>query len=86
LAAERRTRLVSEPSAACQEMAQPDKRLKIRADYGLGKGDPLIVGREFALARHQRVRARIEEIEEAIERLDQGVPGICQSCGESMEN
>jgi RNA polymerase-binding protein DksA len=80
-----RARLESKLRAAYQELEQLERRLKTKGDYGPGKGDPLIIRWEFTLARRKRLRVRIDEIEEAIERLDEGMYGICRSCGKPID-
>jgi RNA polymerase-binding transcription factor DksA len=62
------------------ELAQSDERLESRGDYGLGKGDPLIVRWELNLALREKIEQRIEQLEDALERLDKGDYGMCESC------
>ena len=58
-----------------------DERLESRGDYGLGKGDPLIVRWELNLALREKIEERAEQLEDALERLSDGDYGICESCG-----
>ena len=62
------------------ELAQSDERLESRGDYGLGKGDPLIVRWELNLALREKIEQRVEQLEDALERLDEGDYGICECC------
>ncbi len=64
-----------------QELARLDKRLKAKGDYGPGRGDPLIVRWELNLAIRERTQERLEQLEEALARLDEGDYGSCESCG-----
>jgi RNA polymerase-binding transcription factor DksA len=68
-----------------EELAQLDERLEAKGDYGLGKGDPLIVRWELNLALRQKVEQRIEQLEEALHRLDEGDYGICESCEQPID-
>jgi DnaK suppressor protein len=74
-------RLEEELAAAREELAQIEKRLETKGDYGLGEGDPLIVGWELALAQKLETESKIEEIESALQRIAEGTYGRCQSCG-----
>ena len=62
-----------------------DERLESKGDYGLGKGDPLIVRWELNLALREEIEQRVERLEEALERLDEGDYGICESCQQSVD-
>lgn len=66
--------------ATRQELAHLQQRLESKGDYGLGRGDPLIVRWELNLARREKVEQKIEQLQEALERLDAGDYGVCESC------
>jgi RNA polymerase-binding transcription factor DksA len=68
-----------------EELAQLDERLEAKGDYGLGRGDPLIVRWELNLALREKVEQRIEQLKEALERLDEGDYGICESCEQPID-
>jgi RNA polymerase-binding transcription factor DksA len=68
-----------------EELAQLDERLESKGDYGLGRGDPLIVRWELNLALREKVEQRIEQLKEALERLDEGEYGICESCEQPID-
>jgi RNA polymerase-binding protein DksA len=70
--------------AARDELAQLTERLQAKGDYGLGKGDPMIVRWELNLARRERIEDRIAQLEDALHRLDEGTYGICESCGQPI--
>ncbi|MGD8466478.1 MAG: TraR/DksA C4-type zinc finger protein [Anaerolineae bacterium] len=67
------------------DLAQLDERLETKGDYGLGKGDPLIVRWELNLALREEMETRIAQLEEALERLGAGTYGICESCGQAID-
>jgi DnaK suppressor protein len=79
-----RANLQARLEAAQEELAELDERLQAKGDYGLGKGDPMIVRWELNLARRERLEARIEHLEDALGRLDEGTYGICESCGKPI--
>jgi len=68
-----------------QELAQLDERLESKGDYGLGRGDPLIVRWELNLALRGELEQRIKQVEDALERLDEGDYGVCESCGRPID-
>jgi RNA polymerase-binding transcription factor DksA len=68
-----------------QELGQLDERLESKGDYGLGRGDPLIVRWELNLALRGELEQRVERLEDALERLDVGDYGACESCGQPID-
>ena len=62
-----------------------DERLESKGDYGLGRGDPLIVRWELNLALREKVEQRIEQLEDALHRLDAGDYGVCESCEQPID-
>jgi DnaK suppressor protein len=68
-----------------EDLAQLDERLETKGDYGLGKGDPLIVRWELNLALREEMETRIAQLEEALERLAEGTYGTCESCGQAID-
>jgi RNA polymerase-binding protein DksA len=80
-----RQRLEQSLRAARAELAQIEDRLRDKGDYGPGTGDPLVVRWELNLARRDRVETRIADLEEALERLEGGSYGLCQSCGRPID-
>jgi DnaK suppressor protein len=80
-----KTRLESELDEARSELSEIEKRLEYRGDYSLGEGDPAIHTWEVNFALYQRTKEKIESIEAALQRIDEGSYGICQSCGERID-
>ena len=68
-----------------EELAQLDERLEAKGDYGLGRGDPLIVRWELNLALREDIEQRVRQLEDALERLKEGNYGVCESCGQSID-
>ncbi|MCL7451824.1 MAG: TraR/DksA C4-type zinc finger protein [Anaerolineae bacterium] len=80
-----RQRLQDSLRAAQEELSQIQQRLQDKGDYGPGTGDPLVVRWELNLARRDRVESRIEDLEHALERLEEGTYGVCESCGKPID-
>jgi RNA polymerase-binding transcription factor DksA len=55
--------------------------LNEKLDSDLGRGDPAVTQREVNRALVQRLRARAEELEQALSQLNQGRYGECSRCG-----
>jgi RNA polymerase-binding transcription factor DksA len=70
---------------AREELVQLDGRLESRGDYGLGKGDPMIVRWELNLALRDRTEQKVGQLEDAMERLREGDYGCCESCGQMID-
>jgi RNA polymerase-binding transcription factor DksA len=64
-----------------QELARLDQRLEAKGDYGLGQGDPLITRWELNLAIREKVKEQVDQLEDALARLDEGDYGCCEMCG-----
>lgn len=80
-----RQRLQDSLRAAQEELDQIEDRLRDKGDYGPGTGDPLVVRWELNLARRDRVESRIAELKHALERLEEGTYGVCESCGKPID-
>jgi len=80
-----RQRLEQEMQTVRNELERLDERLQAKGEYGHGKGDPLVVGWEFNLARRQQVEQDIELIEAALKRVDEGTHGICAVCSHAID-
>jgi len=66
-------------------IAQLRERRETTADYGPGRGDPAIYQWEFNLALLQRAEDQALQIRAALARLDAGTYGLCQNCGQPIE-
>lgn len=54
-------------------------------DFASGTDEPLIVPWELSPAREEQLQQRTEELEDALERLEAGTYGICESCGRPID-
>ena len=78
-------RLLAEQREVEAELERIEKRLQVRGDYGFGKGDPNVYQWEFNLALRERYRNHLEQIQSALKRFSEGRYGICESCGQPIE-
>ncbi len=67
-----------------EQIADLERTLSEKPDYGLGEGDPGIVRWEMDQALLRQSRDRVEKLEQALLRLDQGTYGKCERCGETI--
>jgi DnaK suppressor protein len=80
-----RQRMEDRLQASRQELDEIEERLQDKGDYSPGTGDPLVVRWELDLALRERVENRIDQLEEALERLEEGTYGICSHCGRPID-
>ncbi len=81
----RKDQLESQLQHAVDDLQQLEQRLQQKADYGPGKGDPLVYEWELTLAMREEARARIQTIEQALHRLHEGRYGMCTKCGSPID-
>jgi RNA polymerase-binding transcription factor DksA len=78
---DKQTVLRSELEKVRTQVAELEKTLEEKPDYGLGKGNPAATRRQVDRALLRRLRQRAESLEQALSRLSQGAYGICVHCG-----
>jgi len=83
---EAKARLQEELERALAELARLEESLETKGDYGLGVGDPNIYQWEFNLALRQRAEDKVKAIRKALQRAEAGKYGICEVCGERIED
>ena len=66
--------------AAAQELADGERAPDIGDDEGFAEADSLGVERDRLLFLEGLARARVDQVEAAIRRLDAGTYGACRSC------
>ena len=66
------------------QIAKMETALEEKPDYGLGRGDPAITRWELNRALLERLRGRMESLERALSRSDQGIYGVCAQCGQEV--
>ena len=80
-----RQRLERELQETQARIAQLRERLETKGDYGPGRGDPAIFQWELNLAMLQRAEDQATQVRDALARLDAGTYGICQKCGQPID-
>jgi DnaK suppressor protein len=78
-------RLQQELEEALAEVARLQERLERKGDYGLGKGDPAIYEWEMCLALKQRAETKVQSLELALQKAEEGDYGTCEVCGETID-
>jgi RNA polymerase-binding transcription factor DksA len=80
-----RQRIEQELQATRAEVGRLDELLSLKGDYGLGRGDPTVYSWERNLARRERARGKLERLEAALQRMEEGTYGVCEGCGQAIE-
>jgi RNA polymerase-binding transcription factor DksA len=78
-------RLQQELDEAMAELQRLETRLDAKGDYGLGTGDPNIYDWEMCLALKQRTEGKIQSLQEALQKAEQGSYGRCEKCGQPID-
>ncbi|MCL6432071.1 MAG: TraR/DksA C4-type zinc finger protein [Anaerolineae bacterium] len=80
-----RERLERDLQETQARIAQLRERLEAKGDYGPGRGDPAIFQWELNLAMLQQAEEQARQVREALARLEAGTYGICQKCGQPID-
>ncbi len=80
-----RQRIEQKLEATRAELERLDERLKLKGNYGLGRGDPTVTSWERNLARRERAQDKLENLEAALRRVEEGTYGVCEACGQAIE-
>lgn len=78
-------RLEAELREALDVKSHLEQQLAEKPDVGLGGDSSGTVNWEMTLARKDRVATEIEELEAALDRVEQGTYGQCERCGARIE-
>jgi RNA polymerase-binding transcription factor DksA len=68
------------------EIKELDEILEVKPDYTLGAGDPAVYQWEFNLARRSQAMEKLQAVEQALSRIDEGRYGRCERCGHEIES
>jgi DnaK suppressor protein len=79
-----RERLEVELAETQEELGRLEQKLQVEVEYGLGEGDPIIYEREMNMALRRRVKRKIDSLQDALTRFDEGTYGICERCGKQI--
>lgn len=66
------------------ELRMLERRLENKPDFGLGEGSTGVYSWEMALNRKERATQQQAELRQALERIEAGVYGVCQQCGQPI--
>jgi RNA polymerase-binding transcription factor DksA len=80
-----REQLEADLREAEKELQELNEQLDDKPGFGLGAGSSGAYSWEMALARKERVMARIEALQEALTRLAEGGYGRCEGCGDQID-
>ena len=80
-----RRRIEQELQATRTAVQRLDELLKLKGDYGLGRGDPTVYSWERNLARRERATGKLRELEAVLQRIGEGTYGVCEACGQAIE-
>jgi DnaK suppressor protein len=75
---------VATSTAAALELTEDGANQDMADEDGFGEGDTLNVERDRLLLVASDARAKVAEIDAALERVDAGSYGMCQSCGKPI--
>jgi RNA polymerase-binding protein DksA len=64
-----------------EELSQLEEDLEEKPDFGLGTGSAGTQNWEMNLSRREQTLNQIEKLRHALERVNQGVYGTCENCG-----
>jgi RNA polymerase-binding protein DksA len=70
--------------AEAEQLAAEREPGDVQFDEESGEGDTLAVERERDLALSAQARAAVEEIDAALERIEDGTYGVCAQCGKNI--
>jgi RNA polymerase-binding protein DksA len=71
-------------TAEAEQLAAEREPGDVQFDEESGEGDTLAVERERDLALSAQARAAVEDIDAALERIEDGTYGVCAQCGKNI--
>jgi DnaK suppressor protein len=80
-----RERLGIELAEAERELQELEKQMQQGTEFDLDEDGAATYSWEMALARRDRVTARIEALQGALTRVDAGTYGRCERCGAQID-
>ncbi|MDQ4090732.1 MAG: TraR/DksA family transcriptional regulator [Actinomycetota bacterium] len=75
---------VDRSTATALELTEDGANQDMADEDGFGEGDTLNVERDRLLLVAAEARAKVVEIDAALERVDAGTYGQCEACGEAI--
>ena len=81
----KRKQLEAELQEAEEELQELNRQLDDKPEFGFGEDNTVAYSWEMALARRERVTTRIEALQEALSKVDEGDYGHCERCGSQID-
>jgi DnaK suppressor protein len=75
---------VDNSTAAALELTEDGANQDMADEDGFGEGDTLNVERDRLLRVAGEARAKVAEIDAALERVEAGTYGLCEACGKPI--
>ena len=75
---------VARSTATALELTEDGANQDMADEDGFGEGDTLNVERDRLLLVASEARAKVAEIDAALERVDAGTYGMCEACGKPI--
>ena len=78
-------KLLQELQEVRSELGRLDQMLEERGEYGYGRGDPAVYQWELNLSLRDQFQRRSKQIQDALQRIEEGSYGLCETCGREIE-
>lgn len=83
--AQARERLLEERRTLAQQIERLREDVKVELEFETDEGDPELAEREKNLSVLATFEERLEEIDLALNKVQEGDYGICKSCGQPID-
>ena len=80
-----RERLLKERATLYQQIERLREDVKVELEFEADEGDPELAEREKNLSLLATFEERLEEIDLALNKVQEGDYGICKSCGQPID-
>ncbi len=68
-----------------EDLSQLEEILEDKPDFGLGTGGAGTQTWEMNLARKERLVEQIDNLQDALGRVEAGTYGVCENCGKTID-
>lgn len=80
-----RERLLKERTTLAQQIERLREDVKVELEFEADEGDPELAEREKNLSLLATFEERLEEIDLALNKVQEGDYGVCKSCGQPID-
>lgn len=77
--------LKKERTQVLRELLHLRETLKVEIDINFGEGDPELVERDRAISLIREQERKLDALDQALQRAQQGAYGICERCGQPID-